>query len=39
MDSPVASGGRGLNRGSVFNTKGELVASIVQEGLIRNRAR
>jgi acyl-CoA thioesterase II len=33
--SPVAYGGRGLARGEVFNTEGELVVSVVQEGLIR----
>jgi acyl-CoA thioesterase II len=38
MDSPVARGARGLARGLVFNTKGELVASAAQEGLIRRRS-
>jgi acyl-CoA thioesterase II len=33
--SPVAYGGRGLARGEVFTTEGELVVSVVQEGLIR----
>jgi len=33
--SPVAHGGRGLARGEVFNTEGDLVVSVVQEGLIR----
>lgn len=37
MDSPSASGGRGFNRGSVFTRDGRLVASVVQEGLIRYR--
>jgi acyl-CoA thioesterase-2 len=37
QDSPVAGGGRGLNRGLVYNRKGELVASLMQEGLIRHR--
>jgi acyl-CoA thioesterase II len=37
MDSPVASGARGLNRGLIFNEAGELVASVAQEGLIRAR--
>jgi acyl-CoA thioesterase II len=37
QDSPVAGGGRGLNRGLVFNRRGELVASLMQEGLIRHR--
>ncbi|MEM6319710.1 MAG: acyl-CoA thioesterase II [Bacteroidota bacterium] len=37
LDSPVASNSRGLNRGNFFNQAGKLVASVVQEGLIRNR--
>lgn len=36
FDSPSASGARGFTRGSVFDMEGRLVASIVQEGLIRN---
>ncbi len=35
MESPSASAGRGLNRGQVFDANGQLVASVVQEGLIR----
>jgi acyl-CoA thioesterase II len=35
QDSPVAYGGRGLARGEVFTAEGELVVSVVQEGLIR----
>lgn len=35
IDSPNASGGRGFSRGQIFNQKGELVASVAQEGLIR----
>jgi acyl-CoA thioesterase-2 len=35
MDSPNASGARGFARGQLFNEKGDLVASTVQEGLIR----
>jgi acyl-CoA thioesterase-2 len=35
MESPVAGGARGLVRGQLFNEKGELIASAVQEGLIR----
>lgn len=35
IDSPSASGARGLVRGEIYNQKGELVASAVQEGLIR----
>ncbi len=37
QDSPRASGGRGLNRGLIFAADGTLVASAVQEGLIRYR--
>ncbi|WP_426414912.1 acyl-CoA thioesterase II [Aestuariirhabdus sp. LZHN29] len=37
IDSPSASGARGLVRGQYFNQQGELVASTIQEGLIRNR--
>lgn len=35
IDSPRASGGRGLVRGQFFNRKRELVASSIQEGVIR----
>lgn len=35
MESPVAAGARGFNRGQVFNQRGELVASVAQEGLMR----
>jgi len=38
MDSPSASSGRGFNRGNIFNQKGELVASVCQEALIRKKA-
>jgi acyl-CoA thioesterase-2 len=34
-DSPSAFGGRGFNRASVYNEEGLLVASVIQEGLIR----
>ncbi|MEL6357776.1 MAG: acyl-CoA thioesterase II [Bacteroidota bacterium] len=37
MDSPSASGARGFTRGHFFNQAGELVASVVQEGLLRER--
>ncbi|MBK9267011.1 MAG: acyl-CoA thioesterase II [Polyangiaceae bacterium] len=37
VDSPSASGARGLVRGQFFDSKGRLVASAVQEGLIRRR--
>ncbi|HAV08834.1 MAG TPA: acyl-CoA thioesterase II [Rhodobacteraceae bacterium] len=36
MDSPWAGGGRGFNRGRIFTRDGQLVASVAQEGLIRN---
>jgi acyl-CoA thioesterase-2 len=35
MDSPTASGARGLARGFMFTREGELVVSMVQEGLMR----
>ncbi len=35
QDSPSASSGRGISRGSIFDLSGRLVASTVQEGLIR----
>lgn len=35
MESPAANGARGLVRGSFFTRDGRLVASTVQEGLIR----
>mgnify|MGYP000635347263 CR=1 FL=1 len=35
IESPSASNGRGLVRGKVFSRDGQLVASTVQEGLIR----
>lgn len=34
-DSPSASNSRGFSRGNIFNLDGQLVASVVQEGLIR----
>jgi len=37
LDSPNASGARGLARGQVFSQQGVLVASLAQEGLIRQR--
>ncbi len=37
IDSPVAHGGRGLTRGRIFTKDGRLVASTMQEGLIRPR--
>ena len=35
VDSPAASGARGLVRGSIFTEDGRLVASTAQEGLLR----
>jgi acyl-CoA thioesterase II len=35
QDSPTATGGRGLSRGLVFTRDGTLVATVMQEGLIR----
>jgi acyl-CoA thioesterase II len=37
MQSPNAAGGRGLTFSYVYNRKGELVATLAQEGLIRIR--
>jgi len=37
VDSPSASNGRGLVRGQIYNRQGELVASTMQEGVIRQR--
>jgi acyl-CoA thioesterase II len=37
VESPTASGARGLVRGRFFDRTGRLVASAVQEGLIRKR--
>ncbi len=36
IDSPRASGGRGLVRGQFFNRQRQLVASTIQEGVIRD---
>lgn len=37
QDSPSSSAGRGLSRGTIYNEAGLLIASTVQEGLIRLR--
>lgn len=37
LDSPSASNARGFTRGSIFDRQGNLVASVVQEGLIRTK--
>ena len=38
-DAPWSGGGRGFNRGRIFNQQGELVASVAQEGMMRRRKR
>jgi len=35
LDSPSTSNSRGFTRGSIFDLEGNLVASVVQEGLVR----
>ena len=35
MDSPWTGGGRGFNRGAIYDQKGIRVASVAQEGLMR----
>jgi len=37
QDSPSSSGARGFNRGAMYTREGKLVASVVQEGLMRPR--
>ncbi|MGB3867465.1 MAG: acyl-CoA thioesterase II [Xanthobacteraceae bacterium] len=37
QDSPSAQGGRGLTRGQIFRPDGTLVASVAQEGSLRQR--
>jgi acyl-CoA thioesterase-2 len=37
QESPAAAGGRGLARGLLFTERGDLVVSVVQEGLVRIR--
>jgi acyl-CoA thioesterase-2 len=37
QDSPSAAGARGLARGEVYTERGQLVVSVVQEGLLRRR--
>lgn len=37
MESPTASGARGMTRGQIFDRSGRLVASTAQEGLMRTR--
>jgi acyl-CoA thioesterase-2 len=38
-DAPWSGGGRGFNRGRIFNLAGELVASVAQEGMMRRRVK
>lgn len=35
LDAPSASGARGMSRGQIFSRDGRLVASVAQEGLLR----
>jgi len=37
QDSPSASGARGFNRGTIYREDGVLIASVAQEGLMRQR--
>ena len=37
MDSPVTAGARGFTRGTIYTRDGQLVASVAQEGLLRQR--
>ena len=39
MDSPFAGGARAFNRGSIYAADGNLVASVAQEGLVRQPCR
>ncbi len=39
MESPSASNAKGLNQGNIFNRDGKLIASVMQEGLIRQRTK
>jgi acyl-CoA thioesterase-2 len=38
MDSPTAQDARGFARGTIFDRTGRLVASVAQEGLMREMA-
>jgi len=37
MDSPSAQGNRGLSRGTIYDRRGQLIASTAQEGMVRVR--
>jgi len=39
LDSPSASAARGFCRGSLYDRQGRLVASVAQEGLMRDKKR
>ena len=39
MESPTAQGSRGLARGLIYDRKGNLIASVAQEGLMREVSR
>lgn len=36
QESPIAIGGRGLPRGRIYDVHGQLLVSVVQEGLFRS---
>jgi acyl-CoA thioesterase-2 len=36
QDSPAAAGSRGFNRGTMYSQDGKIIASVAQEGLIRD---
>jgi acyl-CoA thioesterase-2 len=38
MESPNAYKAKGLNNGKIYTKEGKLIASVTQEGLIRNHA-
>ena len=35
QESPTAQGGRGLAMGRIYNRQKELIATVVQEGMVR----
>ena len=39
MESPTAQGARGLARGLIYDRAGRLIASVAQEGLMREVSR
>jgi len=38
MQSPASSGGRGLNIGHIYHRDGQLMMTVAQEGLMRQKA-